>query len=148
MLERMETMFDGMSDMMKRLKKASYEKNMRSFRAQNEHYFLEMTDLVRDAADAEKEQAAAQAAEVFASKVEAAFGMNGRIRSRTQADLNFFMIFYVFPAILLTDRPEAKMVADAVRDEWRARFQDSAGLDYRDYDTLYNSFHEKIFGIF
>ena len=59
MLERMETMFDGMSDMMKRLKKASYEKNMRSFRAQNEHYFLEMTDLVRDAADAEKEQAAA-----------------------------------------------------------------------------------------
>ena len=32
MLEHVENLFDGMTDMMKKLKKASYEKNMTAFR--------------------------------------------------------------------------------------------------------------------
>ena len=145
MLDHAETMFEGMSEMMKRLKKASYEKNMNAFRERNEGILREMTDYV-DAAE-DKDAAAKQLAQAFTGRVREAFQVKGKIRSRRQADLNFFMIFYVFPAILLTNHPEAKRIADAVRDSWRSTFQDS-NIDYRDYDTIYNSFNEKILGIF
>ena len=36
MLENVETMFDGMSDMMARLKKPSYEKNMKILKITDE----------------------------------------------------------------------------------------------------------------
>lgn len=145
MLDRAETMFEGMSEMMKRLKKASYEKNMKAFRERNEGIFREMTDYV-DAAE-DKDAAAEQLAQAFTGQVREAFQVKGKMRSRTQADLNFFMIFYVFPAILLTNHPEAKRIADAIRDRWRSTFKDS-NIDYRDYDTMYGSFSEKILGIF
>ena len=32
--------------------------------------------------------------------------------SAVQTDLNFFMIYYVFPAILLTEHDDAKLIAD------------------------------------
>lgn len=145
MLDHAQTMFDGMSDMMKRLKKASYAKNMEEFRARNGRTFREMTDYV-DAAE-DKDAAAGEIARTFAERVETAFQVKGRIKSCTQADLNFFMIFYVFPAILLTNHPEAKRIADAIRDTWRSTFKES-NIDYKDYDTMYSSFNEKILGIF
>lgn len=147
MLEHAETMFDGMPDMMKRLKKASYAANMKQFREKNGHYFDEMTQYVEAAED--KTAAAGQVALAFTGQVDAYFRAlgKGKIKSRAQADLNFFMIFYVFPALLLTDHPQAVRIADAVRDAWRSTFKNS-NIDYRDYDTMYNAFNEKILGIF
>lgn len=147
MLEHIETIFDGMPDMMKRLKKASYAANMKQFREKNGRFFDEMTQYVDAAPD--KEAAARETAQAFAGQVDAYFRAQGRgkIRSRMQADLNFFMIFYVFPALLLTEHPEAVRIADALRDAWRSTFKDS-NIDYRDYDTMYNAFNEKILGIF
>ena len=147
MLEHAETMFDGMPDMMKRLKKASYAANMKQFREKNGHYFDEMTQYVEAAED--KAAAAGQVALAFTGQVDAYFRAlgKGKIKSRAQADLNFFMIFYVFPALLLTDHPQAVRIADAVRDAWRSTFKNS-NIDYRDYDTMYNAFNEKILGIF
>ena len=69
--------------------------------------------------------------------------MNGR----TQADLNFFMIYYVFPAILLVENENVTLIADAIRDEWRKAFKNSQ-ISYTDYESLLGSFREKIFGIF
>ena len=42
MLKNLETMFDNMSDMMKKLKKKSYEINMEQFLEKNGHFFQEM----------------------------------------------------------------------------------------------------------
>ena len=39
MLESTEKLFCDMLDMMKKLKKASYEVNMQEFRKKNEHFF-------------------------------------------------------------------------------------------------------------
>lgn len=39
MLKNLETMFDNMSDMMKKLKKKSYEINMEQFLEKNGHFF-------------------------------------------------------------------------------------------------------------
>lgn len=57
------------------------------------------------------------------------------------------MIYYVFPAILMTEYKDAKIIADHLRDEWGRRFKDSK-IEYTDYDSLYGAFREKIFGIF
>lgn len=145
MLEQVETMFDGMLDMMKKMKKKSYKTNMKAFRERNEHFFQEMTQYVGQ--KVEKEAAAKEIAAVFANAVKNRFSVKGRIRSRTQADLNFFMIYYVFPALLLTESEDKELIADCIRDEWSAQFKDSK-IQYADYDRIYGAFREKIFGIF
>lgn len=145
MLEHVESMFDGMSDMMKKLKKASYEKNMGTFREKNDHFFLEMIAYVEQAED--RDEAFLLIAQTYVNKVKDAFTMKGHIKSRKQVDLNFFMIYYVFPALLLTENEYADHIAKSICNLWGATFKDSK-ISYANYDKLYNSFREKIFGLF
>lgn len=144
MLDQIETIFDGMQGMMKKLKKASYEKNMKEFREKNNHYFSEMSDFMEQAQD--KEQAARELAVCFVDQTRKRFEVKGKIKGRTQADLNFFMIYYTFPAILLMESEEAEILAEAICSEWGERFQNSK-IGYADYDKIYGAFRERIFGI-
>lgn len=145
MLEGVEKIFENMQAMMKKLKKASYEKNMAEFRERHGHYFSEMMDYMEQAEN--KEGAAGEIASDFVDRVEKNYAVKGKINGRVQADLNFFMIYYTFPAILMTGSGYAKMVADAVCGEWGNRFKNSK-IGYADYDTIYSGFREKILGIF
>lgn len=145
MLNQVAAMFDNMTVMMKKLKKASYEKNMKAFREAHGHFFEEMTQYVE--AEPDKEAAAKKIGVVFTDAVQEKFSVKGKIRPRTQADLNFFMIYYVFPAILLTENENGDLIAKSIRDEWAAKFKDS-NIGYTDYDKIYGGFREKIFGIF
>ena len=145
MLEGVEKIFENMQVMMKKLKKASYEKNMVGFRDEHGHYFSEMMEYMEAAED--KESAAKEIASEFVNRVEGNYKVKGRINGRIQADLNFFMIYYIFPALLMTGSDHAKTVADAVCAEWGSRFKDSK-INYADYDTIYAGFREKILGIF
>lgn len=145
MLNQVETMFDNMVIMMKKLKKATYEKNMNAFRESHGHFFEEM---VRYAEGSQNQEAAAkEVAVVFTDAVKKRFSVKGKIRPRTQADLNFFMIYYVFPAVLLTESETKNLIAESIRDEWAAKFEDS-NIRYADYDKIYSGFREKILGIF
>ena len=71
----------------------------------------------------------------------------GVVEARTQVDLNFFMIYYVFPTILGMESEDSKMIAEGVRKVWKKSFKEG-DIQYTDYDTLYGAFREKIFGIF
>ena len=145
MLNHVETIYDNMTGMMKKLKRASYCKNMEAFQEKNGHFFQEMIQYTEKSED--KETAAREIAERFTDAVWDSFSKNGKIRSITQADLNLFTIYYVFPAILLTGSDDATMIADHIRDAWAAKFKDS-NIQYMDYDKIYESFQEKIFGSF
>lgn len=145
MLENVESIFEDMQAMMKRLKKASYEEHMKEFRDKKGHFFTEMTSYVEGAEDREK--ATDEVANVFVERVRARYALKGKINGRIQADLNFFMIFYTFPAILLTESPVAKDVADTICEKWRKSFKDS-NISYTSYDKIYEGFRNKIFGIF
>ncbi|MCI9442598.1 MAG: hypothetical protein HFH15_15520 [Ruminococcus sp.] len=147
MLEGVESMFDNMDSMLKKLKKNSYEANMKTFRHTYGHYFQEMTEFVGQSE--EKEQAAEFIGNEFAGKVKEKYksAKNGKIKSYVQADLNFMMIYYVFPALLMTEHKSAKAIADGLCTAWGQQFKDGQ-IQYTDYDTLYNGFREKIFGIF
>lgn len=145
MLQGIETIFEDRDKMMAHLKKKKYEEYTKIFIQKHGHYFQEMTAYVGGAAD--KEAAAEEIGECIASAVKNAFeNKRGKIGARTQSDLNFFMIYYVFPTILGTESEDAKMIADGVCNAWKKNFKDS-DIGYTDYDTLYNSFREKIFGI-
>lgn len=69
-----------------------------------------------------------------------------KIPSHVQADVNFFMIYYVFPALLKTEHEWCRLIADSICVEWKKRFKRSA-IGYTDYDSIYKSFREKAFGI-
>lgn len=145
MLDHVEVIFNNMPEMLKRLKKASYAERMEKFRDEHGHFFREMTDAVELAEDRD-----AKAAEIAGVVVEAArerFTVRGRINGRTQTDMNFFMIYFVFPAILMTRSTCADQVAKAIRDQWSRSFKNS-DIGYTDYESLLVSFTEKIFGIF
>lgn len=147
MLEGVESMFDNMGSMLKKLKKNSYETNMKTFRQAHGHYFQEMIEFVGQSE--EKEQAAEVIGNEFAGKVREKFKSpkSGKIKSYVQADLNFMMIYYVFPALLMTGHESAKTIADGLCTVWGQQFK-GGQIQYTDYDTLYNAFREKIFGIF
>lgn len=176
MLEQAGAMFDDMAGMLSRIKKKIYSERMAYFRQKNEQtlsemiHFVEQVEVQKEAevskgAEVQKEEemqkegevqgrtqkqreAASQAAKALADAVEARFAKRGKISGRTQMDINLFMIYYVFPAILLTQSECAVPLADAIRDEWRVRFRDSAQLEYTTYEEISNTFKEKILGMF
>lgn len=145
MLNKIESIYENRKEMMKKLKKASYKKNMELFTENYGHYIVEMTDYIDHAKN--REQAAGEIAEVFTDAVKTAFSKKGKINSGVQADLNMFTIYYVFPAILLTEHPDANRIADAICASWAKKFKNS-NISYTTYDKLYETFHEKILGIF
>ena len=144
MLQQIESIFENMAPMLKKLKKKTYEENMKDFRSRNNEIFFAMTDRMK----AEDKVAEAKViSEEFIKAVKTKFEKNGKIRGNLQTDLNFFMIYYVFPSILLTYSDDAVLLADTLCEVWGKSFKDSK-IGYTDYDTLYKSFKEKIFGIF
>ena len=117
---------------------------MENFREKNECFFQKMAQYVEE--EENKEEAAKEAAEILASAVEKRFSAKGRIKPYKQADVNLFMIYYVFPTILLMESEYSDLIAGSIRDLWKSRFRDS-NIEYTTYDELYNSFQEKILGI-
>ena len=144
MLYQIETMFDDMEKKTRKLKKQKYEEIMETFMADNEAYFLEMETYL---AKENPEAAAKEISETIVDAVKSRYEVKGKIKGTVQTDLNFFMIYYVFPAILKRGHEQAKLLADTLCETWGNSFKDSK-IGYTDYDTLYNSFREKIFGIF
>ena len=145
MFENIDLIFTDLEQMLRKLKKPSYEENMKGFLAKQGHFIDEMIRCVKESDDTDT--AAKAVGEEFADAVFNAFSVNGKIKGRKQADMNFFMIYYVFPAILLTNEECADNLCIGLRDAWNARFKDT-NINYTDYDSLYNSFRNKIFGIF
>lgn len=145
-MEHMELMYEDMERMLKKLKKPSFEKNSAEFVERHGHYFKEMTEYVAQAED--KEQAAAEIGRQLTADVRKAFSnKRGKINSGDQANLNLFTIFYVFPTLLRTEHPDARLIADAICSAWAKEFKGN-NIQYTDYDTLYQTFRNKIFGIF
>ena len=144
MLQQVEAIFSDMAPMLKGLKKQTYEANMKIFREKNNEFFFQLMDQLKVG---NKEVIAQHLSNSFVVAVKQIFEKKGKIKGNVQMDLNFFMIYYVFPSILMTQSDDAKLLADTLCETWGKSFKD-AKIGYTDYDKLYESFKEKIFGIF
>ena len=145
MLENVSDIFFNYPMMISgRVKKAEYKKNMYDFRVEFGEDIQEMVDAV-NAAD-NKEEVACSIGTDFCDKVFALYEKKGKVKGTKRAELNMFMILYIFPAILLTGNESATLMCDKLRDAWNIKFGEK--IDYTDYDTIYEGFREKIFGMF
>lgn len=146
MLDGIETIFENRKTMLTSLKKKSYAANTESFLAEHGHYIREMTDHIAEAEN--KEAAAEEIGRQIVDTVKTHFvNKRGKIDGKTQSDLNLFLIYYVFPGILKFDADNGPVLAEGICRVWRKSFKDGQ-ISYTDYDSLYHSFQEKIFGIF
>ena len=142
MLDNILEMFENHNSMMGRLKKATYKKNMYDFRVNFGADFQNMLETIADSED--KEATAQSISEEFTNKVYDIYSTNGKMKAAKRADLSFFMIYYVFPAILLAQNEYSTLFCDHLRDTWNAKFHEKIG--YTDYDSLYDGFRDKLFG--
>lgn len=145
MLDQVAIIFENMDEMLRKLKRDSYESNMKKFREAYGHFFTEMTESMEEADD--KDEAAKEIADTFVEAVKERFAKKGKIRGRKQADLNFFMIYYVFPALLMTESEYAGQIADVLCVEWGNSFSASK-IGYTTYEEICKGFRTKILGIF
>lgn len=147
MLENVTVIFENRNQMLRRLKKSGYIEYMKQFRNEHAHFFEEMVSYTQEAQNTES--AAKEVANDFTGKIQEHFsGRFGKIPGKTQAELNLFMVFYVFPAILLTENPCAKDICDALCASWAEFFPKNKILGYATYEELLPKFRDKIFGIF
>ena len=126
--------FEDVAFLSKVHNKAAYEKNTELFK---EERYSEFAVLVK----AEDVSAEAQR---FCEDVFMAFKKLGKVRGADQMNLNYFMIYYVFPTILCEEQ-EGKAICDSLKDTWNSYFK--CNISYTDYNTLYEGFQTKIFGI-
>ncbi|MCR5581486.1 MAG: hypothetical protein K6F66_07835 [Pseudobutyrivibrio sp.] len=126
--------FEDVDRMSKVKTKKEYESYMNVFKS-------ERLDMLKDYTEAEDKKAAA---EVFCQAVEDEFKKFGKVRGGDMMNLNYFMIYFIFPAIL-SEKEDGKESCDLLRDVWNDHFK--ASVNYTDYDSLMEGFRTKIFGI-
>ena len=129
-----EKIFEDVAYLSKVHTKSDYEKQMDMF---NSARYCLLHQLV-EADDIESE------AQSFCEDVAGTFKKFGKVRGSDLMNLNYFMIYYVFPAILL-NADDGNRICDTLRDTWNSYFKSS--ISYTDYDTLKDGFQMKIFGI-
>ena len=127
MIEGIECIFADMKQMLRKLKKKNYESQMAEFRKIHGHYFEEMNALAVGSDDTKA--AVEEIADTFVNSIFAAYSKNGKMRGTTEVDLSMFMIYYVFPAVLLLETDESIIIADAIKAAWAVRFN-NPNFDY------------------
>ena len=115
--------------------KEQYKVNSDKFK---EERYSELETLVK-AQDVEAE------CRQFCEDVFMTFKKFGKVRGTDRMNLNYFMIFYVFPTILSEEGDKAAEICETLKNTWNSRFK--ANIAYTDYNTLLDGFEAKIFGI-
>lgn len=114
--------------------KGEYESHTKKFKDER---YGEFASLV-NAADVEAES------KNFCEDVFSSFKKFGRVRGADLMNLNYFMIYYVFPTIL-SEEEKGTEICDTLKSVWNDRFK--SNISYTDYDTLFEGFQTRIFGI-
>ena len=145
MLEQMPALFDQYE---KKLvfsahKRKTYEAYFEAFCKEHGKLLSEMNDLMSERED--KETAADEIAMCMVDAVNEKFRKWGRVSVKRRTDLGFYLIYYVFPALLLTEQPESKLLADHIRDTWNREMKEK--ISYADYETIRASFQDKLLGL-
>ena len=142
-MQDISIIFENDIIMMRKLNKKLYEKNMTTFR---EKYGELIDSLLAEIADgAEPEKLSGEVGERCVNQIFAAFEKRGKMKKAVQMEKELYMIYYLFPAILLTGNDKASMLCDGIRDSWNAKF--GKNINYTDYDNIYAGFVNKLFGI-
>ncbi len=128
-----EKIFEDVDYLSRVHSKKEYESYSRAFMS-DRYYLLE--DLI-------SEDDVQTQSQLFCEDVYSSFKKFGKVRGRDQMNLNYFMIYYLFPNLLKEEN--GKEICDTLKDEWNQKFK--CNISYTDYDSLMEGFQTKIFGI-
>ena len=132
---KVDKIFEDCACLGKVYSKEQYKVNSDKFK---EERYPELETLVK-AQDVEAE------CRQFCEDVFMTFKKFGKVRGTDRMNLNYFMIFYVFPTILSEEGDKAAEICETLKNTWNSRFK--ANIAYTDYNTLLDGFEAKIFGI-
>ncbi len=143
-MEILTGLFDKKDIYLRKLNKASYEANMKSF---EEEYGPAMDALMAVGAEGQDAAGAYESVAVdFSRKVYEKFEKKGKIGSILLMDLNFMMIYYVFPYLLKNKDRGGEELASVLKGRWNETF--GSNISYTTYEEIYNGFKKKLFGFF
>lgn len=142
MLENGYLMFQDMDAILSGLKKKTYEVNMGLYGEKYKEYFDEILDSVGAAED--KDGVAGAIIDSLCQQVREKYSKKGKISKKMLMNLNFVMIYYIFPTLLLREDENSKLIANNFRDGWNEYFGSS--IDYTTYEALLDGFKNRIFG--
>ncbi len=142
--ELLTGLFDKKEIYLRKLNKASYEANMKTF--ENE-YGQVIDSLLASATEGEDASKAGESAAAgFSRAVYDKFEKKGKIGSILLMDLNFMMVYYVFPYLLKNKDKGGEEFAGVLKDKWNETF--GSNISYTTYEELYQGFKKKLFGFF
>ena len=127
--------FEGVAPLSKISTKKEYEHQMNMFLEERYAYLKDLVE-AEDVAAASKD---------FCEGVNNDFKKLGRVRMGDLMNLNYFMIYYIFPSILKNEGEKAEDICNTLKDTWNNRFK--CNINYTDYDNLMEGFQTRIFGI-
>ncbi len=143
-MKELTEFFEESGIYLKKLKKESYEANMNRF---IEVYGPATDELLRSATEgAETSGAPESVAADFSRKVFDKHAKKGKIPSILMMDLNFCMVYYVFPYLLKNKDKGGEACAEVLKDKWNETM--GSNISYTTYEELYAGFKKKIFGMF
>ncbi len=145
MFDQSASMFEDYRSKLRKIKKKTYEERFEAFFAGNRGCLGDMLQYIKGREDTAV--AAGEVANIFAENIYSEYGKGGKLPRDVRDDLSLFMIYFVFPSVLMLSDANSKILCDAIRDEWRKR-TDNPKYDYTTYEDLHGSFQEKLFGIF
>lgn len=126
--------FEDLSRLSKVHTKKEYEAAMDMFRADR---FSLLNELVES-------NDYAVYSRLFCQDVQEGFKKFGKVRAAELMNLNYFMIYFIFPSILL-EKENGVEICDVLRDTWNDFFK--ANINYTDYESLMGGFQTRFFGI-
>lgn len=139
-------MFDNYRSKIGVHKKKDYEALFDIFMRDNRACLEEMLKSVEQSEN--REQTAQEIADEFVKQVVSDQVSTKKIARNRLLDLSLYMVYFVFPAFIkIRSKEEAKTLADAIRDAWRA-YSGNKEFDYTTYEDIYLSFNEKFLGLF
>ncbi len=132
---------------LRKLKQTVYEENMNTFKERYAGCMDEVLSILESSTDAQAE--AVKISDELAERIRDDYQKKGKIRADLMMDLNFMMIYYVFPYLLgIKDEREqtANMFAATLKDEWNKTL--GCNISYAPYEEIAAGFKKKLFGFF
>lgn len=122
--------------LLKNFKKKQYIKNMQLFRDK-------WDSILSDTVMQNDHQTVC---EEFVKQVISIYSRFGKLGKLKKIDLGLFMVYFIFPSILLTQKEGAVDMADCLLNTWNSMME--TNIEYMQYEEIVNNFNDKMFGIF
>lgn len=135
MNRHVKEIFSDCSYFLKRFDDENYKYNMELFRKKWNGTFVDT--ILANNYDADSAS--------FVSQVKVLYTRFGKLKQSRRQELGLFMIYYVFPAIILTECENAGSLCDVLLASWNKEME--TDITYMNYEEILATFNDKLLGM-